>query len=77
MSKKAEAIQALQPPETRKQSCRFIEMTNCCRDMWPRHSKILSPLTELTSKAVPFKWADTEQKVFETMKKITSEEVSH
>ena len=75
IAKKVEAIQALQPPETRRQLRRFIGMINYYRDMWPRRSEILSPLTKLTSKSVPFKWTDTEQKAFETMKKIISEEV--
>ena len=34
-AKKVEAIQAIQPPKTHKEFCRFIGIVNYHRDMWP------------------------------------------
>ena len=36
LAKKAEAIQAIQPPKTCKELRRFIGIVNYHRDMWPR-----------------------------------------
>ena len=52
--KKAEAIQALEVPKTRKQLRQFIGMINIYRDMWQNCSGILAPLTALTSKNVKY-----------------------
>ena len=48
--KKVVAIQALAVPKTRKQLFQFIGMINFYRDMWQKRSKLLAPLTFLTSK---------------------------
>ena len=61
-AKKVEAIHNIQVPKTRKQLRRFIGMINYYRDMWPRRSDLLAPLTKLTSKTVPWKWTAVEQK---------------
>jgi transposase InsO family protein len=42
--------------------------------MWIRRSETLAPLTALTSKNVKFKWTNTEQKAFDTMKRIMARE---
>ena len=42
--------------------------------MWIRRSETLAPLTALTSKKVPFKWTEVEQKAFDTMKRIMARE---
>ena len=56
--KKVEAIQALTVPKTRKQLCQFIGMINFYRDMRQKRSKLLAPLTALTSKNVKYDWKD-------------------
>lgn len=66
---KVEAIKAILPPTNRKQLRRFIGMLNFQKEMWPGRSKMLVPLTRLTSKNVPFKWTDVEQKAFDDIKK--------
>ena len=33
-------------------------MVNFYRDMWPKRSETLAPLTALTSTNVPFKWTE-------------------
>jgi RNase H-like domain found in reverse transcriptase len=42
--------------------------------MWPRHSHILSPLTELTGKKA-FVWEDKHQQAFEQMKALITMDV--
>ena len=66
---KVEAIKAILPPTNRKQLRRFIGLINFQKEMWPGRSKMLAPLTRLTSKNVPFKWTDLEQKAFDDIKK--------
>ena len=71
---KVEAIKAILPPANRRQLRRFIGMINFQKEMWPRRSAMLRPLTRLTSKNVPFKWTDVEQKAFDEIKqKITQD----
>ena len=72
VTKKVEAINNLAAPKTRKELRRFIGMVNHYRDMWAHRSDILSPLSELTSVKVPFKWKEHHQQAFENMKKIIS-----
>jgi hypothetical protein len=73
--KKVEAIQCIAPPTTRKQVRSFIGLINYYRDMWPRQSEILAPLTRLTSKDVPFQWTDVKQQAFDKIKAIVCREV--
>ena len=43
--------------------------------MWPHCSEVLAPLSHLTSKNVPFKRTDIEQKAFNEMLKIIGKHV--
>ena len=72
--KKVEAIKNLAPPKTRKQLRSFIGMVNYYRDMWPKRSHLLSPLTNLTLKNVKFKWTDEHQKTFDEIKTVIAQE---
>ncbi|MEM7284214.1 MAG: ribonuclease H family protein [Pseudomonadota bacterium] len=67
--RKIDAILALQPPKTLKQLRSFLGMVNYYRDMWPRRSHILSPLTQLTS-TKHFTWGPPQQQAFEQMKAL-------
>jgi hypothetical protein len=73
--KKVEAIQRIAPLTTKKQVRSFIGLINYYRDMWPRRSEILIPLTRLTSKDVPFQWTNVEQQAFDKIKAIVCHEV--
>ena len=50
-------------------------MINFYRDMWWRRSETLAPLTRLTSKDLPYKWTEVEQKAFKDIKAIISKDV--
>jgi hypothetical protein len=75
LPKKVEAIQCIAPLTTRKQVQSFSGLINYYRDMWPRQSEILAPLTCLTSKDVPFQWTDVEQQAFDKIKAIVCHKI--
>jgi Reverse transcriptase (RNA-dependent DNA polymerase)/RNase H-like domain found in reverse transcriptase len=69
--KKVRGILDMQAPTNIKQIRAFLGMVRYYRDMWPRHSHILAPLTELTGKKA-FVWEDKHQQAFEQMKALIS-----
>ena len=50
-------------------------MINYREDMWIRRSEILAPLTKLCSKGVKYEWTEEQQKAFNLIKKLASQEV--
>ena len=48
LTKKVEAILAIAQPKTKKQLRSFIGMVNFYRDVWPKRSELLAPLTTMT-----------------------------
>jgi hypothetical protein len=60
-----EAILQLKPPTTRKQLRRFKGMVNYYRDMWPKRSHLLAPLSTLTLSQVKLKWSEEHQQSFD------------
>ena len=73
-SKKIKAIVAMQAPINIKQVSSFIGAATFYHDMWPRHSHILAPLTDLTGKGT-FNWTPVYQKAFDAMKALMVEDV--
>ena len=74
ITKKVDAIRQIAPPKTKRQLRSFLGMVNYYRDMWIRRSHVLAPLTNLQSPSVPWKWTQTEQEAFDTIKRIMSKE---
>ena len=50
-------------------------MINFYRDMWQKRSKLIAPLTALTSKNVKYDWKDEHQRCFEAIKQVIGREV--
>ena len=64
----------IEPPKNRKQLKRFLGMVNFYRDVYPRRSHILAPLTKLSGASkVPYVWGPKEQAAFETAKNMLRE----
>jgi hypothetical protein len=67
--KKVEAILAMTRPQNIKQLRSFLGAINYYRDLWPRGSHILIPLTNLAGK-VKWEWTKEHQQSFETIKAV-------
>ena len=68
--KKVQAILDMQRPTTKTEVRHFLGMVQYYRDLWPRHSEICAPLTELTrvSKKGSVIWDDRFENAFIMMK---------
>ena len=64
-----EAITNINPTSSQKQVLQFIGVVNDYRDMWPRRSHMLSPLTRITPNKGKFKWAGVKQYYFYEIKR--------
>ena len=58
------------PPTSRKELQKFKGVINYYRNMWPKRSHTLAPLTKLTSTKRNFKWTQVEQDYFKTIRRI-------
>ena len=78
---KVELILALTPPTNVKELRRFLGMVQYYHDLWARHSKMLTPLTNLVeeygqtkvtrakgTKKAPWHWDEVHQKAFDAVK---------
>jgi len=70
-TKKIQAILNLQPPSNIKQLRSFIGAVNYYRDMFPKRSHIMAPLTGNVTK---FAWGPEQQAAFEAIKAIIAKD---
>lgn len=74
-SKKVAAILAMDRPTNQKQVRSFIGAVTYYRDMWPRRSHLLAPLTQLTGpKSKTFIWGTEQEEAFQAMKAMIASE---
>ena len=74
LPKKVDAILQMKAPSTKRELRKFIGMVNFYRDMWPKRSENLAPLTTMTSKNAKFNWTEHCNKSFEDMKNIIAKQ---
>ena len=74
LPKKVDAMLNIQVPKTKRNLRTFVGLINYYRDMWPKRSEYLAPLTNLMSKTAKWKWTDKHTKAFEKIKKLISKE---
>ena len=72
--KKVEAISRILPPRNKRQLRHFLGMVNYYRDLWPRRSHILAPLSALSSQTAEWNWTEVHQNAFEEAKRMISRE---
>ena len=73
LRKKIQGIIDMEPPTNIGQLRSFLGMVTYYRDMWPRRSHILAPLTELIGTKT-FVWGERQQKAFVEMKALVAKD---
>ena len=72
--KKVEAISRILPPRNKRQLRHFLGMVNYYRDIWPKRSHILAPLSALASPKTKWEWKTNHQQAFEEAKRMIQKE---
>ena len=72
INRKIEAITNMKPNISPKEVQNFIDVINYYRDMCPRRSHTLAPLTKLMSIKSKFKWEKVKQYAFDEINRIVT-----
>ena len=72
--KKVDAILKIDRPKTAKQLRSFLGAVNFYRDMYPKKSHILAPLTKMSGMKGTIPWDDNCQHAFDTMKALLAQD---
>ena len=74
--KKVEVMKRIKTPTNSKQLKHFLGMVNFYRDVWKNCSRILAPLSKLSSKTgkLNWRWGKEQPKAFEQAKEILARE---
>ena len=67
--KKIQGILNMDHPQNNKQVKSFLGVVNFYRDLWPRQSHVLTPLTTLTGKGT-FEWKEEHERSFQEIKAL-------
>ena len=73
LRKKIQGIIDMEEPKDLSQLCSFLGMVTYYRDMWPRRSHILAPLTDLIG-TKKFQWGPPQSKAFKEMKSLIAKD---
>ena len=66
---KIQGILDMDIPKNKRHVREFIEIVNLCKNMLPKRSAILTPITNLTGKGTKFVWGEAQDKAFKEMKR--------
>ena len=72
--KKVDTILRLAKPTSRKELRSFLGIVQYYRDLWPRRSHILTPLTDRSNGNGKLDWTDECEEAFQTIKKVVAKE---
>ena len=69
---KVKAIEAMKPPETKKEVQEFMGLVNFYREFCPGLAETAEPLYKLTHKATDFNWTTEHQTAFDKVKQLVT-----
>ena len=75
-TKKISKMLAIKEPKNVSELRSFVGLINYYRDMWQGRAHMLAPLTKMCGSKKLFKWDDSAQKAFDSVKKYVAKETS-
>ena len=72
---KIKAITQIARPTSIKHVRSFVGLVNYYKDMWPKRTHFLCPLTDVCTTRKKFVWTDLQEHAFQSIKRLVSEDV--